>query len=118
MRKRTLGVLTLCILILLVLPGYFYWSSSKVQIGMTENEVEEILGGSGLQFKFRSEVELKNAARSLDMEAPPGASMKVWDRKLSSVQVLFDSNGKVAGVYYPRGSSRFICFALDCVGID
>jgi hypothetical protein len=85
---------------------------------MSEPEVQEILGRRGIQLKFNSEEELKNLAECLMMQAPPGATMKRWDHKHSSTHVLFDSDNRVAGVYYPRGAGRYVNIMLRSVGLD
>lgn len=104
-------------LVLLIL-GFVFQSERRVEIGMPATEVEAIMGGPGLRLEFRNDEELKEFARMLTMQAPSDAVMRRWDRKHSSIHVLFDSDGNVAGVYYPRGSSRYVNMILRSVGLD
>lgn len=117
MRKLLLGILTLSILVLLVVTGYVYWSGKTVEVGMAENEVEEILGGPGLRHKFRNEDEMRNLAESMEMNTPPPrATMKLWSRNQGAVFVVFDSGGKVASVRYPRGGGRILNMLVQPIG--
>ena len=119
MRRRTLLVLAgLCSFSVLLILAFVIQSERRVEIGMHTTEVEAIMGGPGLRLEFRNDEELNEFARALTMQAPPNAVMRRWDRKHSSIHVLFNSDGTVAGVYYPRGSSRYVNMILRSVGLD
>jgi hypothetical protein len=116
-RRRLLLLAAFCGLFALLIFG-FAIPEKRVQIGMEALEVEQILGGRSVRVTFPTDQGLKAFADSLMMQAPPGAVMMRWDGKHSSVHVMFDGDGKVAGVYYPRGSGHIINMILRSVGLD
>jgi hypothetical protein len=116
MRRKWLIALVAGVLVML-LAFTLIRSERRVTIGMDKSDVEEILGPHGLEIKFAEPKDLPGFAESLEMPAPPpGAVMMRWDRRHSSVHVLFDPDRKVVGVYYPRRGGFNVL--LRSIGLD
>ena len=82
MRQAVLVALGIVLLMSLVVVGCRLTTTKHLKVGMTEAEVEEVLGGKGVTVRELTEG-----------EAPAGAAMKAWPR----ARVLFDGGGKVVG---------------------
>ncbi|MSU78984.1 MAG: hypothetical protein EXS16_12925 [Gemmataceae bacterium] len=118
MRIRNLIFVGVSLLLVVLVVSLSSQTHARVRMGMTENEVAEILGGDCLLLTFRTDQELKDFAAALRMPAPPGATVRRWDRNDQSIHVVFDGEGRVAGVYYPIGARRLINTVLCSFGLN
>jgi hypothetical protein len=79
--------------------------SEQFTIAMSEAEVTSILGPECVALRFRSELELREFAADLGMDAPPDASITYWD---AGVHVMFSKYGTVLRVREADKRRRFL----------
>jgi hypothetical protein len=127
MKRKQARIATVLIVLLLLGAGAFLlWpqdrttraSWDKIQVGMTEKEVEEILGGPGLSWEEyqAKEIDALEGGHALMpdevLEEPVGGFLpnsldktRVWRGRRGELGVQFDHGGRVRHKYFKGGET-------------
>jgi len=74
----------------------------RIEVGMTEQQAEEVMGKPGFRVPFTADMDVKDFCRSMQWPCPPGVYVVRWEWPEYAVHVLFDCDGRVVEVYQPR----------------
>jgi hypothetical protein len=104
MKRKRLWIGTFLILVLLGVGAFLLWprdritpeSSEKIKIGMTEKEVESILGGPGVHKKWY--VLTLNTGETVFIDHfLVGQDFNLWESRRCLIALQFDEAGIVTG---------------------
>jgi hypothetical protein len=106
MKRKRIWLGTFLILFLLGVGAFFLWprdritpeSYEKIKIGMTDKEVESILGSPGVQKKWNSFVPLPGAGEKVVIEhCLVGQDCNFWESRRCVIALQFDEARIVTG---------------------
>jgi hypothetical protein len=91
-------------------PGINRWNAERIVIGMTEAQVEELLGGTAGDRAPPTEILWTAGWSFADTEAFLNGVQKKWLNDKVRIWVFFDSNDRVIStyIYYVGGSESFL----------
>src|SRR5262245_12371676 len=71
MSKRKLTALFAGVILVILLSTFLLLTGGKVEVGMPQQQVEEIMGGPGLRLEASGNDDLRNLAKSLNVQIAP-----------------------------------------------